>query len=151
MLDSGDPGIDLDAVPRAAAPRLFVHVSKGQQILYVYEDGRLTGSWPVSTGTEGRKCAPTGRCYIAHTPTGTFTPKRMHERYTSRLWNARMDFAIFITGGVALHATYGDNVSILGKRVSGGCIRQSPENAERLFRLAQHYGPRNTRVRVSER
>jgi lipoprotein-anchoring transpeptidase ErfK/SrfK len=143
-----DPDAEYAPPAAALAPRLVVVVDKSEQKLYVYEDGQLTGSWLVSTGTETRRCAPTGRCYKATTPVGSFRPYRMHHKYTSRLWEARMDRAIFIVGGIALHATYGDNVSKLGTKQSGGCIRQAPENADRLFRLVKQYGMGNTLVKV---
>jgi lipoprotein-anchoring transpeptidase ErfK/SrfK len=122
-------------------------VDKSQQRLWVYEDGVETGSWLVSTGLEKQKCAPS-RCYIARTPTGQWTPKRMFYTYTSQLWNARMDRAIFFTGGIALHATYGENIAKLGTKASGGCVRQSPENADKLFRLVKSYGMGNTLIRI---
>ena len=128
--------------------RLRVIVDKSEQRLWIYEDGVLTNSWLVSTGAEIRKCPPNNRCYFASTPTGTFTPKRMHYTYHSSLWDARMDRAIFFVGGIALHATYGDNIRLLGRKASGGCVRQSPQNADRMFRLVQYYGPKNTRITV---
>jgi hypothetical protein len=140
---------ELDAAPTSGAARLYILVDKSQQRLWVYEDGVETGSWLVSTGTEQKKCAPT-RCYVARTPVGQWTPKRMFYNYTSNLWNARMDRAIFFTGGIALHATYGDNIAKLGSKASGGCVRQSPENADKLYRLVKAYGMNNTLIRVQE-
>jgi lipoprotein-anchoring transpeptidase ErfK/SrfK len=140
-----DGDFDSTIVP-SAAPRLVVKVSKQEQRLWVYEDGNLTGSWLVSTGTEARKCPPNGGCYRATTPVGDFTPQRMYERYTSKKWNARMDYAIFIVGGIALHMT--DHVEQLGTRASGGCIRQRVDNAQRLFQLVRKYGMANTLVQV---
>ncbi len=140
---------ELDAAPTSGAARLYILVDKSQQRLWVYEDGVETGSWLVSTGTEKQKCAPS-RCYIARTPVGQWAPKRMFYNYTSNLWKARMDRAIFFTGGIALHATYGENIANLGKRASGGCIRQSPENADILYRLVKEYGMNNTLIRVQE-
>lgn len=141
--------VDSDYVAPQMQPRMHVVVDKSEQRLWVYEDGHLTGSWLVSTGTEERKCAPS-KCYIAHTPVGIFTPQRMYYTYTSKLWNARMDRAIFIVGGIALHATYGENLPYLGRRASGGCVRQHPDNADLLFRKVKFYGPANTRVQIQE-
>lgn len=129
--------------------RLRIYIDKSKQRLWVEEDGQITHSWIVSTGTEIEKCAPT-KCYVATTPVGEYTPFRMHEKYTSKLWDARMDFAIFFNGGIALHATYGENVSKLGTRQSGGCIRQKEDNAMILFSLVNYYGMSATRVIVSE-
>lgn len=139
----------VDALPTAGAPRLYVLVDKSKQRLWVFEDGVETGTWLVSTGTEKQKCAPS-RCYIARTPVGQWTPKRMYYNYTSNLWKARMDRAIFITGGIALHATFGENIALLGTRASGGCVRQSPENADKLYSMVKAYGMGNTLVRIQE-
>ncbi|MGE3263282.1 MAG: L,D-transpeptidase [Bacteriovoracia bacterium] len=133
--------------PRDAA--VYVLVDKSRQHLWVWENGQLFGDWAVSTGSETVRCPPNGRCYTAHTPSGVFSPKSLHYTYTSRSWEARMDRAIFIVGGIALHATYGDHIRMLGRRDSGGCIRQHPTNADRLFRLVSKYGRANTRVRIT--
>lgn len=152
MLNEGfAPQPEIETTLEASNVAVFIHVNKAEQRVRVWENGAFRGEWAVSTGTETEKCAPTGRCYIAHTPVGTWTPTRLEYTYTSRLWNARMDRAIFFTGGIALHATFGENIRYLGRRASGGCIRQHPDNADYLFRLVSHYGRRNTRVQVSER
>ncbi|MCO5142143.1 MAG: L,D-transpeptidase [Oligoflexia bacterium] len=149
LMNEVDDTSFFEAIPTASKPRVYVLVDKSQQRQWVYVDGSLYDSWAVSTGTEKRKCAPS-RCYRAGTPTGEWTPYAMYAKYTSRLWNARMDRAIFITGGIALHATYGENISMLGRRASGGCVRQHPDNADRLFQLVKRYGMKNTRVRIQE-
>jgi lipoprotein-anchoring transpeptidase ErfK/SrfK len=155
MLKEGarlDDSIHLDFAaltsPRDAA--VYVLVRKSQQHLWVYVNGQQYGDWAVSTGTEIERCPPNGACYIAHTPTGVFTPTRLRYTYTSQLWDARMDRAIFITGGIALHATYGDHLTMLGRRDSGGCVRQHPNNADLLFRIVSQFGAANTRVQITE-
>lgn len=150
-----DENADMDVTPTAEGIRLKVIVDKSEQRLYVYEDGKLTNSWLVSSGKDIRKCAPGGggrpaKCYMARTPVGTWQPKSMHYNYTSRLWQARMDRAIFFTGGIALHATYGENIDLLGTKQSGGCVRQSPENADKMYRLVKQYGMGNTSITVRE-
>lgn len=141
-----------DFFPRStptAIGNLFVLVDKSEQRLWVYENGQMTNTWLVSTGSNARKCPPTRTtCYIARTPVGTFKPQRMHARYTSQLWRARMDWAIFIYGGIALHMT--EDVGRLGTPASGGCIRQHNSDAEKLFRLVQAYGMANTTVQIRE-
>jgi hypothetical protein len=128
---------------------LFVLVDKSEQRLWVYQNGQMTDTWLVSTGTNARKCPPTrSTCYIARTPVGTFKPQRMHAHYRSQLWRARMDWAIFIYGGIALHMT--EDVGRLGTPASGGCIRQHNNDAEKLFRLVQAYGMANTTVQIRE-
>lgn len=127
-------------------PPVYVVVDKSEQRLHVWIHNEYRDSWKVSTGVNRRVCAPSGRCYYASTPTGTWRPKRMFRRYKSRLWGARMDYAIFIVGGIALHAT-GDTRN-LGRPASGGCVRQSYRNARRLFEAVDYYGMNNTLVKI---
>jgi lipoprotein-anchoring transpeptidase ErfK/SrfK len=150
ILEELEQEVDLfSANPTSAEVRLRILVDKSQQRLWVEEDGQITHSWLISSGSELEKCAPT-KCYVATTPAGEYVPFRMHEKYTSKLWDARMDYAIFFNGGIALHATYGENVAKLGTRQSGGCIRQKEENASFLFSLVNYYGMESTRVIVAE-
>jgi len=74
----------------------------------------------------------------------------MEYTWTSTIYDARMDRAIFFNGGIALHATYDGNISLLGTRQSHGCIRQSPENADILYALVKQYGQSNTVIIVQE-
>lgn len=149
LMDEQAYRIEDEFMPTAGGVRLHIVVTKRTQSLVAKLDGNVVASWKVSTGTEQRKCAPS-RCYIARTPVGTWAPKSMHFNYTSRLWAARMDRAIFFTGGIALHATYGENIDKLGSRASGGCIRQRPDHADQLFRLVKQVGMSATRITVRE-
>lgn len=126
--------------------KVYIVVDKSQQRLYLYIRGSFVDSWLVSTGANRRKCAPTGRCYFASTPEGTYRPRGLSRRHRSKLWRVRMDYAIWIVGGIALHST--NLVSQLGRPVSGGCIRQSPRRAAYLFNIVKRYGLRNTRVKI---
>lgn len=138
IMESGDLGDEIDLTPTAAGPRLKIVVTKAvPQHLDIYEDGVKTMSWAVSTGAKGYD-----------TPKGTFTVKRMHYTYTSKKYRARMDRAIFFNGGIALHQTYGNNIALLGTPQSHGCVRQSPENGDKLFKLVKQYGAGNTIVVV---
>ncbi|MCO5141478.1 MAG: L,D-transpeptidase family protein [Oligoflexia bacterium] len=141
--------LTLDATPTSSEVRLKIFVDKGRQMLWIEEDGRITDKWLVSTGSEKVKCPPNGKCYRASTPNGEFTPYRMHERYVSKKFKVRMDYAIFFNGGIALHETYGDAIKLLGTKQSGGCVRQRGDHAQKIFRLVKYYGPQNTRVIVA--
>jgi len=81
-------------------------------------------SWPVSTGKAGYS-----------TPSGTFTAMSMNEVWYSKEWdNAPMPHAIFfMKDGHAIHGSY--EVKTLGKPVSHGCVRISPQNAATLYDL----------------
>lgn len=127
--------------------RVFILVDISDKELTLYVDGERDTSWYVSTGAEEYLCPPEGHCYYARTPIGTFRPYRMHREYRSRLWGgAKMDYAIFFKGGVALHAT--DEEYTLGRANSGGCVRQETHMAKYLFEIVERYGMRNTVIKV---
>lgn len=139
--------------PETKKPTLVIVVSKKKQRLWIYENGSSTAtySWLVSTGSERTRCPPKGKCYIANTPNGEFTPTRAYRYYTSKKWKSKMDFAVFFNGGIALHATYGaDHLSMLGRKDSGGCVRQSEANASKTFAVVKKHGLENTRVIIQD-
>ncbi|HEY8278328.1 MAG TPA: L,D-transpeptidase [Bdellovibrionota bacterium] len=151
LVDESDEA-ELDAPTASPDDTMtYILVSKSRQHLYVYRYGQLMSGWdwPVSTGTEQLKCPKRARCRIAHTPTGIRHPGVLHWTHYSTVWdNAPMHRAIQFTGGVFLHATYGNNIRNLGNRASGGCIRQHPANAERLYLLVQEMIGKNGRKAV---
>jgi len=129
---------------REACP-IFIDIDKSSQTLRLYLDGRLANQWNVSTGRSGFETPSLDR----H-PDG-----RMYERYSSSKypggdWNGlgNMPYAIFISGGVAVHGTPAGNWRHLGSPASHGCIRQHPNNAGYLFGLVRNAGARNTWVTV---
>ena len=94
--------------------------------------------WKVSTGKTGFE-----------TPTGAWKPTRLSIDHRSRTYDdAPMPFAVFFTGGYAIHAT--DAVGRLGKPASHGCVRLAKGNAAMFFDLVDAYGKRNTRIVVTE-
>ena len=94
--------------------------------------------WKVSTGKTGFE-----------TPTGAWKPTRLDIDHRSRTYDdAPMPFAVFFTGGYAIHAT--DAVGRLGKPASHGCVRLAKGNAAMFFDLVDAYGKRNTRIVVTE-
>ncbi len=120
----------------AEAASVRVQISRGSQTMRVYVGGRLRHHWRVSTGRRGYG-----------TPSGTYSPKRMHRMWYSRKYdNSPMPHSIFFRGGYAIHGT--NYVSRLGRRASHGCIRLAPSNAARLYRLVKRYGSRNTRISI---
>ncbi|MBX3019502.1 MAG: L,D-transpeptidase [Bdellovibrionaceae bacterium] len=137
----------------AAGPRIEIKINKAAaaQVMYVYIDGQHTYTWPVSTGREKSENPPSGRKYFSSTPTGTWTPYGMTYLHRSRLWDADMPRAIWLTGGIAIHAAMPSYEKMLGRRASGGCIRLSMRNADLLYSLVQQYGRKNTRVTVYNR
>ena len=143
-LDAADLGADATnaAKPETrASARVYILVSKARQHMWVYIDGQSPRgwNWKVSTGTEQKRCPPPPHgCRIAKTPTGLRHPGIMNwEHYSSLYGGAAMHRSIQFVGGIFLHATYGDNIRKLGTRDSGGCIRQHPDNAEKLWLLVE--------------
>lgn len=107
------------------------------QQAWIYEKGRLTRNYPVSTGREQWELAKSGREYFSITPTGYFHPKRYVRDHYSKTWQTNMEFAIFFNGGIALHAAHPELNRYLGRRASGGCVRQHYQDAEYIYNLAR--------------
>jgi lipoprotein-anchoring transpeptidase ErfK/SrfK len=59
-----------------------------------------------------------------------------------------MNYSVFITQGVALHATTSDHIAELGRPTSGGCVRLAPENAQKVYGWVAKYGAKNTTIIV---
>ena len=111
---------------------IVVNIDKTKQQMTVFLDGVERYNWPVSTGKSGYS-----------TPSGTFTAMSMNEVWYSKEWdNAPMPHAIFfMKDGHAIHGSY--EVKTLGKPVSHGCVRISPQNAATLYDLVAKTGPRS--------
>jgi len=116
-------------------PTIVINIDKTKQKMTVLLDGVQRYDWPVSTGKAGYS-----------TPSGTFTPLSMNKVWYSKEWdNAPMPHAIFfMKDGHAIHGSY--EVKHLGKAVSHGCVRISPQNATTLYTLVEKTGLKNTQV-----
>ena len=123
------------SVPGSKKVALLVNIDKSKQIMTVSLDGVETYEWPVSTGKAGYS-----------TPSGTYTATSMNEIWYSKQWdNAPMPHSIFfMKDGHAIHGSL--DVKNLGKPVSHGCVRISPENAATLYALVDKNDLANTRV-----
>jgi lipoprotein-anchoring transpeptidase ErfK/SrfK len=109
----------------AAEAQVVVHVSKSRQTMYVYVDGYLEHEWPVSTARDGYS-----------TPSGTYYPTGFDRYHRSgRYHNSPMPYAIFFSGGYAIHGSY--DVWDLGRPASHGCIRLHPYDAAELYGLVR--------------
>lgn len=115
---------------------VVIVISKGSQTGTVYHYGNLVNRFLISTGRERWETARSGRTYFTSTPSGWFSPKRYVQTYWSDTWEARMDYAIFFNGGIALHATTPDHYKELGRRASGGCVRMHKTNALWFWNLS---------------
>jgi lipoprotein-anchoring transpeptidase ErfK/SrfK len=114
---------------------ILINIDKTKQEMTVFLDGVERYSWPVSTGRAGYS-----------TPSGTFTATSMNEVWYSKQWdNSPMPHSIFfMKDGHAIHGSY--EVKTLGKPVSHGCVRISPQNAAMLYDLVAKTGLKNTQV-----
>jgi hypothetical protein len=126
------------ATRQALGPKVMVRVNISSQTMTVLVHGKVAYDWKVSTARRGYA-----------TPTGFWTPYRMHVMWRSRKYdNAPMPHSIFFHGGYAIHAT--PYVARLGKPASHGCVRLHPDNAKTLFALVRQYGPSAVRVSIEK-
>ncbi len=116
---------------------ILVDVDKTTQQMKVTVDDQPTYNWKISSGMPGHD-----------TPDGNYIPPSMNEEWFSHEYgNVPMPHAIFIDkNGHAIHG-FSDSKN-LGKPVSHGCIRLSPENAATLYALVEDEGLDKTRVIV---
>jgi Uncharacterized protein conserved in bacteria len=114
---------------------VLVYIDKTNQQMTVSLDGAERYRWPVSTGRAGYS-----------TPSGTYTATSMNEIWYSKEFdNAPMPHSIFfMKDGHAIHGSF--EVNNLGKPVSHGCVRISPQNAAILYELVRENGLENTKV-----
>jgi lipoprotein-anchoring transpeptidase ErfK/SrfK len=114
---------------------ILITIDKAKQEMIVAVDGVQQYQWAVSTGR-----------LVYSTPSGTYTPTSMNEVWYSKEWdNTPMPHAIFfMKDGHAIHGSYA--VKALGKPVSHGCVRISPQNAATLYALVEKNGLENTQV-----
>lgn len=117
-------------------PTLTVSIDLASQEMVVSENGVAKYTWAISSGTAQYP-----------TPRGTFRPQ-----WTAKMWYSRkydmapMPNAVFINGGVAVHAT--QHVGALGSPASHGCIRLAPGNAKTFYNLVHRHGLKMTRVSI---
>jgi lipoprotein-anchoring transpeptidase ErfK/SrfK len=124
-------------VATAAAGQLVAKVDVSSQTMTVSYRGEILHKWKVSTGRKD-----------FDTPRGAWRPQRMAVEYYSRKYdNAPMPYAVFFTGGYAVHGT--NKVKALGRPASHGCVRLKTGNAATFYSLVQQVGRKNTRIIVT--
>jgi L,D-transpeptidase catalytic domain len=121
-----------------APPAVVVNIDISSQSMSVRVNGWPYGYWAVSTARAGY-----------HTPRGSYRVQRMAKVYYSKKYdNAPMPNSVFFYGGFAIHGT--GHIRSLGRPASHGCVRLHPSNAAQLFALVQEYGPRRTRITLTD-
>jgi len=122
--------------PSGASASVQARISKSTQTMHVYVHGTYYASWPVSTGRGSYA-----------TPSGTFRPQRLERYWYSRKYNnAPMHYAVFYSGGYAIHSTA--ETGRLGRPASHGCIRLAPSHARQFYSLVRSYGAARTRISI---
>jgi hypothetical protein len=120
------------------------------QTLKVYQDGVYLYEFDTSTGKESIVTATSGRKYRATTHTGIYRPTRAYKEYQSYTFRgARMDYAVFFNGGIAIHSTSQGNYKKLGQRASGGCARLKLEDAMTVNEIIRSTGEGHDKMSVS--
>lgn len=127
--------------------KVWAQVVRSTQTMYLYENGKLIGTWKVSTGTKSH-----GTPNFDRHPNGRIYDKYTSSKYPGGDYNGlgNMPYAVFIHGGFAIHGTGKGNWPKLGQRASHGCIRVHPDNAYTFNRLVRQYGIANTWITVQE-
>ncbi len=125
--------------------KVYAHVRKSDQKLYLSVDGNPYAEWLVSTGAVGHTTPDFDR----H-PNG-----RIYDQYTSSTfpggnWKGlgNMPYAVFIEGGFAVHGTSAGNFKYLGRTASHGCVRVHPDNGFIFNRLVRENGARNVWIQI---
>ena len=124
---------------------VWANINITEQKMDLYIKGVLTNSWQVSTGKVGFE-----------TPAFDQNPNgRIYDNYTSILYPGgdynglgNMPYAVFISGGYAIHGTPESNWAQLGTPVTGGCIGLHPDHAFIFNRLIRANGIRATWITV---
>ncbi|MCC7030002.1 MAG: L,D-transpeptidase [Chitinophagaceae bacterium] len=127
--------------------RIWARVSKKEQLLYLYIDGKMVDTFKVSTGDKRHE-----------TPVMDLRPSGpVFQKYTSRKFPGgnykglgNMPYVVFVRGGYALHGTTSGNIPKLGRKASHGCVRLHPDNAKIFNELVRKAGINNTWVTIEE-
>ena len=101
-------------------PRDAIIVSKANQRLWALEDGVVKHRWLVSTGKRD-----------LDTRAGWFSVYMRNKDHHSREYDVPMPFALFFSGGQAIHASTA--LRRLGSPASHGCVRLPRRYAQTLF------------------
>ena len=126
---------------------VYAEIVKSTQTLYLYLDGELIDSFPVSTGMRRYE---TPRMSVR--PSGPLLKKYTSKKFPGGNYQGlgNMPYAVFIRGGYAIHGTTTGNFAKLGTRASHGCIRLHPVNARIFYELVNRMGIENTWVRIRD-
>lgn len=124
---------------------LFVDIDRASQTLRLYVEGRYVDQYYVSTGAAGYRTPSFNKRFDG----------RIYRRYSSSKYPGgdyrglgNMPYAMFISGGFALHGTPEGNWARLGRPASHGCIRVHPYHAAYINSILRQVGAGNSWIRV---
>lgn len=121
-----------------ARAEVVVHVHLARQTMEVEVDGLIAANWQVSTARRGYR-----------TPYGRYRPYQLERMHYSKLYDwSPMPYSIFFRRGYAIHGTY--ELRRLGRPVSHGCIRLSPDNARTLYQWVRSHGLADTVIEIGD-
>jgi len=125
--------------------KVFLDIRKSTQSASIYVDGVLKHSVKVSTGIAGFLTPDFDR-----KPNGRIYDKYTSSKYPGGDYNGlgNMPYAVFISGGFAVHGTGRGNWPKLGTKASHGCIRMHPDNGKIFNRLVRSVGISQTWITV---
>ncbi len=126
---------------------VYAAVNKSRQLLFLYIDGELKDSFPVSTGVKKYRTPD-----LNVRPSGPFFTKYTSRKFPGGNYKGlgNMPYAVFLHGGYAIHGTTPGNFPKLGTIASHGCIRLHPDNARIFYELVKLFGLNNTWVTVRD-
>ena len=131
------------SLPKSLSKQAYIRVSKKTQLLQVIDQNRVVASVPVSTGL-GSKDTPEGTFrIISKVPFPSYygSPHLGRRSYPSKHPNnplgtrwMQLNVGHFKTGvAIGLHGT--DEPNLVGKAISGGCVRMHNSDVEQLFQI----------------
>jgi hypothetical protein len=125
---------------------VYVAVSLANQSMNYTVGGKTYGPYPVSSGVAGRSTRrwnshPTNRIYTRYM-SATFPGGEYYGPGHVPLGN--MPYAMFYSGGFALHGVPQGEWKLFGQKASHGCVRMHPDVAYQLNSFVRHFGPQNT-------
>lgn len=108
-----------------------IHVSIGEQRIYLIENGTTVDSWGVSTGRPGADTY-TGDYNVGwRTPSQTMTG---YSRDTGKEYEVEnVQNAMYFNGDQAFHGVYWNDNYTRGERGSNGCVGMSNADSQRLW------------------
>lgn len=109
-----------NVLPVHSVPKDAIVVSKTNQRLWAFKDGRLQRRYLVSTGQMDYD-----------TRAGWFSVYSRQEKHHSSLYDVDMPYALFFSGGQAIHSS--SALRHLGSPASHGCVRLPRRHARTLF------------------